>query len=568
MKKIWKVNKKAPKAFLNKFPEYSKLTLQLLWDRGLKTQQTIDEFFNPDYDEDLHDPFLMKGMKKAVTRIQKALKNKEKITIFGDYDADGVCGTAILSEALNILGAKPNIYIPDRNKEGNGLNLNAVKEVAAKKTNLIITVDCGSSDFEEVKLANKLGMNVIIVDHHEVTDKLPTAFCVVNPRQKGEKYPFRELAGSGVAFKLVQALIKIIKSPSTGSGFEKWLLDLVAIATVADIMPLLGENRTLVKYGLIVLSKTRRIGLQELMKVARINSNLNTDALAYILGPRLNAAGRMDHANTAYELLVSKSQKKTEALARRLDNKNQDRQRLTDKILKAVEKRIDKKQKLIFQGDEDWPIGIAGLIAGRLTEKYYRPTIIFQKMRDISKGSARSISGFNIVNAISRCQELLKDFGGHPKAAGFTISNKNLKKIKEKLLQIANKSLTKNKLRPVLNIDLKIEPRSLDFKFYDKVQKLAPFGEKNVNPLFLMKGLTVSSIKLVGKNANHLKLYLTKELEKFQAIGFGLGDFCDNIKQEDKIDVVFELIVNEWNGTRELQLKIIDLQKSQKSSTK
>jgi len=593
--KTWKINKKPPKKFWEQFPEYSRLTLQLLWDRRLKTQKAIDEFFNPDYSEDLHDPFLMKGMKKAIKRIEKALENKEKITIFGDYDADGVCGVAILSETLRALGANPDIYIPDRNKEGYGLNLEVVKKVASKRNQpacrqagLIITIDCGITDFEEVKLANKLGIDVVIIDHHEVPNKLPLAVSIIDPRQRGEKYPFRELAASGVGFKVAQALLKH-KIQDTRykiqTGREKWLLDLVAIATVADMMPLIGENRTLVKYGLVVLSQTKRLGLQELMRIAGIKpainhellvTNLDSYTLGYILGPRLNAAGRMDHANTAYELLVTKSKEEAETLARRLNSKNQDRQRLTDRITQEVEKRLKTlktKKKMIFEGDKNWLIGVVGLIAGRLSDKYYRPTIVFQKMKNESKGSARSIPSFNIIEAISKCQDLLKDFGGHPGAAGFTVPNKNLKKFEQKLLKIAKGTIKNKDLVPLLNIDLEIKPEELSFEVYEEIQKFAPFGQGNRNPLFLMKNLKVSSFKLVGSNCSHLKLCLSKELKdggikRFQAIGFGFGKFCDIIKQNDKIDIVFELITNDWNGTRELQLKVIDLRISKQLISK
>lgn len=560
MQKIWKVNEKPPKEFLEQFPEYSKLTLQLLWDRGLKTQKEIDEFFNPDYDEDLHDPFLMKGMKKAVVRILKATKNQERITVFGDYDADGVCGTAILSDTLKALGVAPGIYIPDRNKEGYGLNLKAVEEVASNKTNLIITIDCGITDFEEVKFANKLGMDVIIVDHHEAPDKIPPAFSVVNPRQRGEAYPFRKLAAGGVAFKLAQALLSESKK---ARGWEKWLLDLVAIATVADMMSLVGENRTLVKYGLVVLTQTKRLGLQELMKTARV-TNLDTYTLGYILGPRLNAAGRMDHANTAYELLIAESREEAENLARKLNEKNQSRQRLTDKIIHEIEGRLKiEKEKLIFEGDENWPVGIVGLIAGRLTDKYYRPSVIFQKMKEISKGSARSIESFNIVEAFAKCKKLLVDFGGHPQAAGFTILTENLEKFKKKILEIANKKIKEKDFIPMLSIDLELEAEDLNFELYEEIQRFAPFGEDNSRPLFLIKGLKASHLRIVGNNGNHLKCYLTKESKGFPAIGFCLGGLCDMIREGEEIDVVFELIVNEWNGTSELQLKIIDLKKSQ-----
>ena len=259
MKKIWKLNKKAPKAFLNKFPEYSRITLQLLWDRGLKTQKAIDEFFNPDYDEDLHDPFLLKDVKKSIKRIEKAGKNKEKVAIFADYDADGVCGATILTEILKIYKIKPEIYIPDRNLEGYGLNIDAVKEISKKGVSLIITIDCGITDFEEIRLANELSMDVIVVDHHEIPKKIPLAFAIINPKQRTDKYPSKFLSGTGVAFKIAQA---VARNNKLSTSWEKWLLDLVAISTITDSMMLLGENRSLVKYGLIVLSQTKRPGLE------------------------------------------------------------------------------------------------------------------------------------------------------------------------------------------------------------------------------------------------------------------------------------------------------------------
>ncbi len=574
MEKIWKINEKPPKEFLEQFPEYSKLTLQLLWDRGLKTQKEIDEFFSPDYDQDLHDPFLMKGMKESIERIKKALANKEKITIFGDYDADGVCGTAILNDVLNILGAEPKIYIPDRNKEGYGLNLKAIEEAASQKTNLIITIDCGITDFDEIELANKLGMDAIIVDHHEVPAKLPRAFSIIDPRQKDEKYPFKKLAASGVAFKVAQALLKSkVKSQKLkiAETWEKWLLDLTAIATVTDRMPLIGENRTLVKYGLVVLAQTKRPGLQELMRIAKITpvlnqklliTNLDVYTLGFILGPRLNAAGRMDHANTAYELLVTKSRERAEELAVQLNNKNQERQKLTDKIVKEIEGRIDvDKEKIIFEGDESWPIGIVGLIAGKLCDKYSRPALIYQKMENISKGSARSIDAFNIVETLSECGKLLEEFGGHPGAAGFAISNENLEKFKEKIMKIANQRINQKDIIPIVDIDLEVEPTDLSFEAYDELQKFAPFGDGNIRPLFVMRNLQLLDSKMVGNNGNHLKCRLSQDSKDFSAIGFGLSDFYDKIKQGDKVDVVFELIANEWNGTKELQLKIVDIKK-------
>ncbi len=570
MNKIWKINKPAPKEFLEKFPEHSKSTLQLLWDRGLRTQKTIDEFFSPDYDEDLHDPFLLKGMKKTIERILEATKKQEKTAIFADYDADGICGAVLLTEILKSKGIHPQIYIPDRNKEGYGLNLKAIEEIAKKGVSLVMTIDCGITDFQEVKLANKLGMDVIIVDHHEVLKKMPSALAIINPKQKGDKYPFKELAATGVAFKLVQAFFKTEKMPVSK---EKWLLDLVAIATVTDSMLLLGENRTLVRYGLIVLSQTRRIGLMELMKKARIkpifnpqtfDTNLNTYTLGYILGPRLNAASRIDHGTVAYRLLAASSEEEAREIAQQLEEKNQERQRTMERILKEARNRVlkrPKNKKIIFEGDEDWIAGIIGLVAQKLTDEFWRPCFVYQKMKDHSTGSVRGVPGFNVIDALTHCQKLLIEYGGHQGAAGFKVLNKNLKKLEDLLERISSKELKKEELIPYLNIDAEVEAENLDWRTFQEINNFAPFGEGNPAPLFLLRRVKVSGIKSVGRNNGHLKLLLEKEQKKFQAIGFGLADFCDKIRIGDEIDIVLEMIANEWNGTKELQLKIIDLKK-------
>jgi len=571
MQKVWRLNKKAPKEFLEKFPERSKLALQLLWDRGLHTQKTIDEFFSPDYDEDLHDPFLLKDIAKTVKRIQVAAKQHEKVAIFGDYDADGICGAALIAEILKSVEIHPTIYIPDRNKEGYGLNLKAIEEIAKRGITLIITVDCGVTDFEEVKLANKLGMDVIIIDHHEIPQKLPPAFAIVDPKQKTDKYPFKELAAAGVAFKLVQAFFKTEKNPTSK---EKWLLDLVAIATVTDSMLLLGENRTLVRYGLIVLSQTKRIGLKELMKTAGVkpvfnpqtfDTNLNTFTLGYILGPRLNAASRIDHGTTAYKLLTANSEEEATSISRLLEEKNQQRQKIMEKVVREARGRILKhpqKEKIIIEGDESWIAGLIGLAAQKLSDEFWKPCFIYQKLKDFSIGSARGVPGFDVIEALDHCRKYLIEYGGHCGAAGFRIANKDFKKFKDLLIKASEKQLTKEELIPYLNIDVEVEADELNWRTFQEINDFAPFGEGNPAPLFLAKGVKVSGIKSVGKTNCHLKLLLEKKEKKFQAIGFGLADFCDKIRIGDEVDVVCELIANEWNGTKELQLKIIDLKKS------
>jgi len=575
MNKIWKISKKAPKEFFNKFPEYSKLTLQLLWDRGLRSQKSIDEFFNPDYDQDLHDPFLLKDVKLAIKRIDRAARKKEKVVIFADYDADGICGGVILSEILKSVNIEPDVYIPDRNKEGYGLNFKAIEEIAKKGVKLILTVDCGITDFEEVKLANKLGMDVIVIDHHEIPKKLPPALVIIDPKQKKDKYPFKNLAATGVAFKVLQAFFRTKKVPVQQ---EKWLLDLVAIATVTDSMLLLGENRTLVRYGLIVLSQTKRVGLRELMKIARIKpvfnpqtleTNLNTYTLGFVLGPRLNAASRIDHGTTAYKLLTAITEDNAREVSLKLEQKNQERQRTTERILKEARNRVlsyPKKRKIIFEGDETWIAGIVGLVAQKLTDEFYRPCFIYQKFKDSSIGSARGVSGFNVVKALTACKKFLTEFGGHSGAAGFRILNKNLKNFHQAMEKYSNRELKDEEITPYIYIDADIDINELNWVTFQQLEKMAPFGEGNPAPLFLLREVKITEMRSVGSNGHHLKLSLEKESEKgmkrLKAIGFGLAGFCDKIKLGEKIDIVFEMIANEWNGTKELQLKIIDLRRA------
>ncbi|OGZ34348.1 MAG: single-stranded-DNA-specific exonuclease RecJ [Candidatus Portnoybacteria bacterium RBG_13_41_18] len=622
----WHLKPKVPEDFIKKFPEFNPLVLQLLYNRGLTSQKSIDEFFNPDYGEDLHDPFLMLGMKKAVKRIEEAIKKQESVAIFGDYDADGVCGAVILKTIFEALGANLSggVYIPDRKVEGYGLNIPAIQKLSEKKVDLIVTVDCGSSDFKEIDLANSLGMEVIVVDHHQVSEKLPKAEVIINPWQKKEKYPFKDLAGAGVAFKLAQGLISkalSAKRQAIPDGWEKWLLDLVAIATVADCEPLLGENRTLVRYGLIVLAQTQRLGLQELMKIARLSpiffeetlkTNLDTYSLGFILGPRLNAAGRMEHASLAYELLISEDREKARVLAETINQHNQNRQKLTEEIALQVEEKIkdkisDKSKPVIVVSDSRWSPAIIGLVAGKISDRYHRPVIIFsaeggsasggKEEGEISRGSARSIPAFDIVKALGVCRDLLKEFGGHPGAAGLSIENKNLLAFEEKINQIAREVLKEEDLAPSLEIDCQINAQEIDWKLFDELTKFEPCDEEsNPRPRFLIKDLEIVNSRLVGNGNKHLKLELfsmpspqmrggvgrgaDKDLNTttlgpssieegrrshkasakiFKAIGFRLGNGNSDLKPGDRVDLVVELILDEWNGNRELQMKIIDI---------
>ena len=581
----WKIKPKAPNAFFKKFPEYSPLIVQMLYNRGLKTQQQIDEFFNSDYKEDIHDPFLLKGMKKAVKRILKAIEKQEKILIYGDFDADGVCSAAVLFITLKDLGVQNiSTYIPDREKENHGLNEKSIQQAYENNVNLIITTDCASNDVKEVDLANSLKMDVIITDHHQIDGQMPKTVALINPSQKGDKYPFKGLSGTGVAYKLACALMSS-KGKQNDNLLKKWLLDLVALATVADVESIIGENRTLVKYGLGVLAQTKWLGLKELMEVSKITpqvnhhslngeaplTNLNIYTLGFMLGPRLNAAGRIGHANTAFRLLTTQDKKEAKELALRLNQKNIKRQSLTTKVFKEVvdclDKKIDQGEdfKLIFEGSPDWPIGLVGLIAGKVKDKYCKPTIIYHQRGDLIHASCRSIPEFDLMSMLKQCAKFFDDYGGRCGTGGFRMNAKKLNQVKEKFNQIAEEKMRNVNIDPILEIDKELYLKDVDWKNYDQIHRFAPFGKANPEPRFLVKGLEISSLRVVGNNGGHLKMALTmfnkdsKIAKNFNAIGFGLGKKIEEIKKGDLIDIVFELIVNKWNGQRDLEMKIIDL---------
>jgi single-stranded-DNA-specific exonuclease len=608
MQKRWLLKERFPQNFAERYPEYSPITLQMLWDRGLHEQKAIDEFFSPDYANDLHDPYLLKDMKKAVRRIFTALEGEEKILIYGDYDVDGVTSSAVLTNTLTELKrllcgishekAKSflDIYIPDREKEGYGITEKAIEEIARRKPDLIVTVDCGVSNVESVAAINALGIDIIVTDHHHVPELRPDAYAIINPKQPDCEYPFKLLAGVGVAFKLAQGLLQFLKSDypdlyeKLKPGFEKWLLDLVALGTVADCVDLLGENRTLTKYGLLVLNKTQRMGLRKLIACAgletRENGNfvkgkfLDTVHISFNLAPRLNAAGRMDHANAAYKLLMEEKAGEAEELAQKLEKSNQTRQRLTDKMMDELRQRVLKRKilpKVVIEKGEDWKVGLVGLVAGKLTEEFSRPFLILREEEDgVCGGSGRSIPAFNLIEAIEKCSEFLVQFGGHSQAAGVKVKKGKLKKFEKQMIAIADATLTEEDLIPSLDIDAEIAAPEVNWDLVDSLEKLAPFGYANRKPVLMMQDLEVHEVKTVGSKKDHLKITLKTTFDDgkskyFPGIGFRLGRLLTEmpgsttgLRWGDKVDVVFQPDINEWNGDRELQLNILDIRLNDK----
>lgn len=548
-------------------PDVHPTILLILAKRGLRSTEDIHDFLHPDYTKGLFDPFLFSDMEKAIERIRLAKERNEKIVIFGDYDADGVTSSAILAETLENIGLNPTVYIPDKKLEGYGMNLNAVEEFQKQNVRLIITVDCGISNHEEIRKANSCGIDTIIVDHHHIPENIPEAAAIINPNLKNSGYPFSELAGVGVAFKVVAALYQKFLPDKLEQ--LKWMLDLVAIGTVADCVPLIKENRVIAKFGLIVLSKTNRLGLLELFKVARLrvdeNNSPSARTIAFQIAPRINAAGRMDHANTAFKLVREKNQIIARDLALELEGNNQKRQKVTGQIVeevKAMANDVFKDKKFIFAASEHFPIGVVGLAAGKITEEFNKPTAVINKGETESHGSFRSIPQINIIEAIEKCCDLLIKFGGHSQAAGITIDNKNVDAFFEKLGIIIEEDLKDKDIVPITEIDAEISPQELDFDLSQGIKKMEPFGHGNEEPVFLIKNLLVDELTRVGNGEKHLKMFLKSQdgtPKVFEAIGFNLTNGFPHLKKSDIIDVVFNICEDDWNGNKKIQLKIVDL---------
>ncbi len=582
MKKIWQVYEKAPASFLEQGENINPFILQLLYNRKIEKPEDLKWFLNKE-DIEFIDPFLFKDMDKAVDLIISHVKNSKKIMIYGDYDADGVTSSALLFDILQIFKAQVDFYLPDRISEGYGLNKLAIDEIKNAGFSLIITVDNGIRNKEEVAYAKSLGLDVIITDHHaypEGENSLPECL-IINPSSETSGYPFRYLAGVGVAFKLASALIAKSKLSDEHKDVLIWRsLDLVAIGSITDMVPLIGENRLLVKEGLKVLNNSKRFGLLELVKISGLTRELNSFNVGFQLGPRLNAASRIKHANSALNLLISKDQSEAEALAQDLNNKNTERQKITEEVLSSAESQIDPENlpKLIVVSnfsDHSWSEGVIGLVAGKLTEKYYRPVLVIVKTEETAvgedgqeyalyKGSGRSVEEFNMVESLEESKEFLYKYGGHPMAGGFsTQGEEQTKKFMEKMGQIAEKKLAKVELFPKLKIDLELSFSDIDDEFLERINKLAPFGQSNPSPKFVTYNVKIIDIVRMGFDNQHIKIkflnHNDKDLRSFWGVSFGGGEKLAHLNISDNVDVVYSLEFNEFNGRRDIQLKIIDI---------
>lgn len=558
----WQVPPEMPANLKQKFSETNPILLQILYNRGLTHPALVQSFLSGRYIEKT-DPFLLPDMEAAVSRIEKAIENEETIIVYGDFDADGVTSTVLLTQALRGLGisrqnAQP--YIPNRVDEGYGLNMEAIEKLKEKGADLIISVDCGIRSVEEVAYANELGIDMIITDHHSVGAKLPEATAVINPKRECD-YPEKMLAGVGIAYKLAQALR--LAMPDTATYTDDDLVDLVAIGTVADLAPLLGENRKLVINGLAQLNKKRRVGLIELAKHARINDQITAESIGFGIGPRINAAGRLAHAYTAARLLSTDDPLMAQSLAADLNHLNQKRQQLTADLCLHAESLIDPTAPIIIAADEQFVSGVVGLVASRLTDKLYRPAIILEKGVEESRASCRSIPEFHITDALDKLSHLLVRHGGHAQAAGFTIRNEHLAEFIEEITTLAREQLDELELFPTLAIDVEIELEEINWAMFEELKRLEPTGYANPAPVFVSRNVEIVRHRCVGQDGSHLQLTLASSeptgpyQQQFPAIAFQQGDWDGHLPQF--IDVVYSVSVNEYRGNKSLQLIVQDI---------
>ncbi len=545
------------------------LEKQLLFYRGIKTEEEIEKFFNPDYGRDLRDAFDFIEMKKITDRIVKAVKSHEKIVIFGDYDADGIGACAIFHDFFQKIGFENfDVYIPDR-MDGYGLNLKIIDEFVRQKVGLVITVDCGITDNEEIKKANKGKIDVIVTDHHLPPDELPPAFAMLDPLMERENYPFKKFTGAGLAFKVVSALclreeFKIIP------GWEKWLLDVAAISTIADMFPLIDENRVLVFYGLEVLKKTRREGLIYLLEKLQIDkANVNEDDISFSVAPCINVASRMEHAAISYALLTTESKEEADALSQKLIEKNEERKKLTDEIFKQISLDIDgvKLPDVFVFGDSKWPVGILAPLANKLLEKYSRPVFLWAgDDADGVKGSCRSDGSINLVDFMAEIgNKIFIESGGHVLAAGFTVKNGQLKNLKKEIEE-AYRKMPHDKIEPpAIWLDAELNLDNIDWNFISFLNKFRPFGMGNPKPVFLFSNLEVFGTRTFGNGGIHLQLNFKKSNgEIISAIGFFMQQHLDFlIEKGTKIDLAASVEENRFNGRHEIRLRIVDMRKAE-----
>lgn len=567
--KRWRVAPAAPPSHLSRFPHLHPLLVQVLYNRRVTEPDAVTAFLEGE--DDRANPFALPGMNEAVSRIRQALRVGERITVYGDFDTDGVTATALLVQTLRALGGRARAYIPHRVEEGYGLQEEALAAIARDGVGLVVTVDCGIRDFEEVAAANRLGLDVVVTDHHSLGCRLPDAVAVIDPQRIGSELDSatgsssERLAGVGVAYRLAQALLRSHRqtpvSDVKASLHEEQLLDLVALGTVADLVQLRGENRTLVSRGLERINDMERLGIRALCQQTGLKpGGVDATAIGYVLGPRLNAAGRMADAETAYRLLVTSDPIEAHELAVGLDGLNRDRQRLTREAHDAARRMVIEAADggpLLFAAAPEFSRGIVGLVASRLLDEFHRPAVVVEIGERISRGSCRSIDAFHITHALEACKGLLLRYGGHAAAAGFEVANQNLETLARRLRQIAAEQLEEEDLTPVLTVDAEVPLSEMSWGLLDALSQLEPCGRGNRQPLFVSRGVGVRHCRAVGRDGRHLKMTLTDGVATWDAIAFRQGAWEGRLPAT--VDIAYHLELNEWRGQRQLQLNVRDV---------
>ncbi len=574
MSKLWQVAAPLSPDIPDQFPEINPVVLRLLYNRGITEPEQIEKFLAPEY-HNLHSPFLFQQMESAVERIWQAIENHEHIVVYGDYDADAVTANSVLQQTFRYLNVPVDSYIPDRFSEGYGLNVDAFVKLKQSSAQLVITVDCGTNSVEEAEYCKAHNIDLIITDHHEITGAVPEAYALINPKNPTDLYPDNQITGVGVAYKLAKALLgekeKVIKQKQIAESeyqeeWDKWLLDLVAIGTVADCHSLLGENRILVKFGLKVLPKTKWLGLRQLMENAGLDiahGTLDARTLGFTIAPRINAAGRLEHADIALNLLLSQDFGEAITLSNQLEEINRRRQDMTGRIVSQAKEQAeliaDRKVLLVYH--EEWPKGLVGLVAGKLADYYKKPVLVLNKEAEFSTGSARTSGNFDVVESLKFASEYLVKFGGHKQAAGLTVRSAQLEDFYAALLKFADTTPTEEIIADLV-LDAELAETDLTIATFDELEKLEPFGVGNPKPRFLINRAQIIDYKLVGSNQQHLQMRLQVGSTTVEAIGFNLAYIGTKYPTGSIIDIVGELLVDSWQGLKKLKLKIIDVKSS------
>ncbi len=545
---------------------------QLLFNRGIIGEKTdeklVDRFINPNFETDFHNPELLPDFVKFKNRIKRAYDNHEKIGVFGDYDADGIPGSAFLVKALTKIGIETFFYIPTRD-EGYGLNQEGIDYLISGGCSLIITVDLGIRSIELAEYCRSKKCDLIITDHHIPGDKIPQAVAVINPKLKASKYPFSELSGAGVVFKLIQGLKKTFPEKIT-DRFLKWNLDLIAISTISDVVPLINENRVIAKFGLITLQKTKNLGLEKMYEVSGIKTEkINSYTVGFQIAPRINAPGRIDSASKSFELLLTENEKEATELAKWLNDQNLLRQEAMDQVETEViemiaKEKLDKDMIIIASGQ--WPRGVIGPTASRLVEKYRRPVILLAIEEEGLIGSSRSVGVFNMIENLEKTAKWLTKFGGHKGAAGLSLNIKNLESFEKAMIKLANTQISREDLIPKLKIDLEMESESITISKIKRFLELEPFGLGNPKPVFLMTQLKLVEQRFVGRDSRHLKLKFQSRDRDHDCIYFNFGE-KEKLENKKYYDIIFTLGVDEWNGSEKVSLSITDLKLSTNQSS-